>query len=361
MNFNGSESFPRRLGQSADSLSDYSGTQMEQDILGLERIPSLQTDYSRHSTSYESPQETTAIFGASHWPGILPFDNRAEKPATAAGETLDYSVGTEWESKSWGLDSLCGSVVGPILTHPGTDAPQARIQYEMQTPQHSNNYVPVDQFGTPGEWLLGKFGSDSLHTVNSQNWSHGLGSKQYSNVEVAISNFMHPHPMAQPLQLSHKVYSGYSPQSHDPPRRALDTGIPSCDQRIPWDPFVVEDGFRTVAPPVVPHRKGTRNGPLPANKARITAERRRKGSTCMKCRIARVEVRTKSQLNVLANVSIQCDGQDPCQTCAKSGQSGPLAYPCLKANFSDIVNSGSCNYICERSILSEHLDYWEPN
>ncbi|KAH9207980.1 hypothetical protein DL95DRAFT_312732, partial [Leptodontidium sp. 2 PMI_412] len=89
-----------------------------------------------------------------------------------------------------------------------------------------------------------------------------------------------------------------------------------------------------------PHRKGTRSGPLPAHKARKTAERRKNGSTCMKCRIARVE----------------CDGQDPCQTCAKSGQSGPLAYPCLKANFSDIVNSGSCNYISQRAINHFTLD-----
>jgi hypothetical protein len=66
----------------------------------------------------------------------------------------------------------------------------------------------------------------------------------------------------------------------------------------------VEDGSRKPAPPFVPHRKGTRSGPLPAHKARITAERRKNGSTCMKCRIARVEVCKHSHLRVPVNVSI---------------------------------------------------------
>jgi hypothetical protein len=54
--------------------------------------------------------------------------------------------------------------------------------------------------------------------------------------------------------------------------------------------FVMEDGRGRATTPPLPRQKGKRGGHLSPESARIAAERRKAGSTCSRCRIARVTV-----------------------------------------------------------------------
>jgi hypothetical protein len=52
----------------------------------------------------------------------------------------------------------------------------------------------------------------------------------------------------------------------------------------------MEDGSSELVAPAYSRRRGARHGRLLPDKAKITAERRRRGKTCMRCHIVRVAV-----------------------------------------------------------------------
>lgn len=58
-----------------------------------------------------------------------------------------------------------------------------------------------------------------------------------------------------------------------------------------WNCFVMEDGRERAHTPPAPRRKGIRSGHRPIEEAKITAQRRKEGKTCVKCKVARVAVR----------------------------------------------------------------------
>jgi hypothetical protein len=67
--------------------------------------------------------------------------------------------------------------------------------------------------------------------------------------------------------------------------------VNSNDAIISYDCFVMENGLDGNLRTELPRRKGSRNRPLSPDKAKITAERRKNATTCMRCRTMRVEVR----------------------------------------------------------------------
>jgi hypothetical protein len=76
--------------------------------------------------------------------------------------------------------------------------------------------------------------------------------------------------------------------------------------------------------------RARRNGPLTMDGRRDAALRRKDRSVCVWCRLAKKK----------------CSGETPCTTCIEQSKSMIFEQPCVKADFFQIVESGTCNYIC---------------
>ncbi|PGH17935.1 hypothetical protein AJ79_00834 [Helicocarpus griseus UAMH5409] len=114
--------------------------------------------------------------------------------------------------------------------------------------------------------------------------------------------------------------------------------------------IVQEDGLGgslepSACIPAVPRAR--RNGPLSLDGRRDAAMRRKDKSVCVWCRLAKKK----------------CSGESPCstcieqaKTCVEEGKSIVFEQPCVKADFFQIVESGTCNYISQRAINHPTLD-----
>jgi hypothetical protein len=347
--------WPDTPNQALEPLWNSYTTTFEEELenLPLERVPSLETDLSIRSFSFKSSPEPAANFSASHWPGILPLDPFQQSDSTKVGHSIILPPAREADSRSWGLESLRGSPPGGASTMVDTDVSQVPLIFDFRDPvTEPQGHTPfVDRLVASSNLLQ----SQTDHNCNSQivdaevpasEWS--FGQYLHSN-RASLSLIGHLPPssielLPYPLQESEEACSSR--------KKALAGASgsleqPALDHIVPWNCFVVEDGSGNVISPPLPHRKGARHGRLPPDKAKVIADRRRQGNTCMRCRVAKVEVSNPIPLRHVPNFDAQCDGYDPCQRCAKLGQSATLAQPCLKANFWDIVKSGTCNYICE--------------
>ncbi|ODH53769.1 hypothetical protein GX48_00187 [Paracoccidioides brasiliensis] len=101
--------------------------------------------------------------------------------------------------------------------------------------------------------------------------------------------------------------------------------------------IVQEDGLGgslepSASIPTVPRAR--RNGPLSFDGRREAAMRRKDKSVCVWCRLAKKK----------------CSGESPCATCLEQAKSIFFEQPCVKADFFQIVESGTCNYISQRAI-----------
>ncbi|PGH09284.1 hypothetical protein GX51_00726 [Blastomyces parvus] len=114
--------------------------------------------------------------------------------------------------------------------------------------------------------------------------------------------------------------------------------------------IVQEDGLGgslepSACIPAVPRAR--RNGPLSLDGRRNAAMRRKDKSVCVWCRLAKKK----------------CSGESPCSTCVEQAktcteEAEPVVFkqPCVKADFFQIVESGTCNYISQRAINHPTLD-----
>ncbi|PGH35843.1 hypothetical protein GX50_01301 [[Emmonsia] crescens] len=124
--------------------------------------------------------------------------------------------------------------------------------------------------------------------------------------------------------------------------------------------IVQEDGLGgslepSACIPAVPRAR--RNGPLSLDGRRNAAMRRKDKSVCVWCRLAKKK----------------CSGESPCGTCiieqartacteqakiTHTEQATTVLFkqPCVKADFFQIVESGTCNYISQRAINHPTLD-----
>jgi ribosomal protein L37AE/L43A len=114
----------------------------------------------------------------------------------------------------------------------------------------------------------------------------------------------------------------------------------SADEVHQYLNFIREDGRGSVLNRGGIIQRGTRHGPLTKEQAREIAITRKEQKVCMKCR----EDRSK------------CAGGIPCEKCYKLQLRGTLKTPCVKAQFLEIVEAGSCNYISQRAINHLTLD-----
>ncbi|EGE79038.1 hypothetical protein BDDG_01976 [Blastomyces dermatitidis ATCC 18188] len=114
--------------------------------------------------------------------------------------------------------------------------------------------------------------------------------------------------------------------------------------------IVQEDGLGgslepSACIPAVPRAR--RNGPLSLDGRRNAAMRRKDKSVCVWCRLAKKK----------------CSGESPCSTCVEQArtcmeeaETVVFKQPCVKADFFQIVESGTCNYISQRAINHPTLD-----
>ncbi|KAI1974857.1 hypothetical protein LOZ53_002402 [Ophidiomyces ophidiicola] len=90
----------------------------------------------------------------------------------------------------------------------------------------------------------------------------------------------------------------------------------------------------------MPIARARRQGPLSANGRRDAALRRKDRSVCIWCRLSKKK----------------CSGQNPCGACVKQAKSMIVEQPCVKADFFQIVEAGTCNYISQRAVNHLTLD-----
>lgn len=243
----------------------YSTTFSDLDSPSLERNPSLDTDISRRSVSLESHLDAASIFGASDWPGLLPFDPALKESTANAGEQFNLLLEQEAISKSWDLDSLRGSALVPPLHYPLLALPMNSGDVFSRKNVDSNSHrVDLD--------ISGNYGNDSQ-----------LFSAQTSPNPAPAGLMERPENSSQ---IQHQA----QPSHMNVSLGCQDHIQPSADHDFSWNRFIVEDGSGKANVPSLPRRKGARHGRLPAHKAKMTAERRKSGKTCIKCRVTRVEV-----------------------------------------------------------------------
>jgi hypothetical protein len=382
---------------------------------GLSSIPSLGTNRSSGPISWESPPEVPAIYGASQWPGINSYaaTNINENLANARVTTLPQ---IDQEERSSGLESLCGSSPVIPLEGNGAQSPSwFNYGNQVTQPQGISHFVEqwpsipdissmvpmaamdfnnVSQLfdsvlethdpgygNTNGPGLVQESSMNvSFDSKNLIQYTPRSGLTSFDSGDLSPSDGIEPCPPrnnSSPIGASNPQQFTFDQQSapqvnYDivPHENAYFEPVPyifpealevhktegQVDdenmQEKTWNCFVIEDGSGSAVTPPSHRRKGVRHGHLPPVKAKITAQRRKEGKTCIRCKIARMEVcQFHPHFKPFTNYQNQCDGHDPCGRCKKLGQPATLTSPCIKANFLDIVKSGTCNYICQRFLI----------
>lgn len=93
---------------------------------------------------------------------------------------------------------------------------------------------------------------------------------------------------------------------------------------------------------VTPPRGARRKGPLSMVGRANAGMRRKNKDTCVQCRLNKRKVRSLMSFPRRKLIMSQCDGISPCTACRPTLHE----QPCARACFSNIVEFGTCNYIC---------------
>lgn len=104
---------------------------------------------------------------------------------------------------------------------------------------------------------------------------------------------------------------------------------------------------------ISPPRGARRKGPLSLAGRANAGMRRKNKDTCVQCRLNKRKVRFPFILFLQyqrTNIAIQCDGNSPCDACRPTLHE----QPCARACFANIVEYGTCNYIC-KCIYSSYI------
>ena len=249
----------------------------DHESLRLDRIPSLDTQRSSGSIAWDSPPEVTSIFGASHWPGIS-SSGSLQYGGSIANCDNSSQVTKDPESSKWDLEALCGSASGTMLNGSIITSDELATCVEDRQDFQFFPYRPITD-------------ASAQDVFDHTNF---IPTRRVMNPQTDANN-----PGHQTLQLnadSDRTTSPYTPYGEekslgfDMQDSSAVIGSGSRSFQLDWDCFVMEDGSGEHVIPAHPRRRGARHGRLPPDKAKITAERRRQGKTCMRCRIARVAV-----------------------------------------------------------------------
>ncbi|KAJ9660849.1 hypothetical protein H2201_006741 [Coniosporium apollinis] len=98
--------------------------------------------------------------------------------------------------------------------------------------------------------------------------------------------------------------------------------------------IIPEFGPASAVPALATLRAGGRRGPLAKDKASMIAKTRREKKVCIRCKQNKVS----------------CTGGGPCDRCRALAKATLWDQPCLKAHFADVIQSGTCNFISQRSV-----------
>ena len=255
----------------------------EYEGLGLTRVPSLDTYRSSGSTTWESPPNATSIFGASHWPGISSSDT-FQDAGSISNPGSNYQLPKDADSSKWDLEALlCGSgpeirVNGGIVTSEELDPGAQDLPDFRSFPYRSDMNEQA-----PNQALTGGFYGANVTPPHSE-------INQPYHCDTFYHQTLQPIPDADNASSPHVLCEEEAIEEFD---TQDSTKIVGPDARLfqsGWDCFVMETGSGEHTTPTRPRRRGVRQGRLPPDKAKRTAERRKQAKTCMRCRIARVEV-----------------------------------------------------------------------
>ncbi|EFW17184.1 hypothetical protein D8B26_003930 [Coccidioides posadasii str. Silveira] len=143
--------------------------------------------------------------------------------------------------------------------------------------------------------------------------------------------------------VQHRTSSMRPKVSEREERRGDGTSIRSGPKhRLPFQ-IVQEDGrggSLSCSSQVFPIARARRQGPLSADGRRDAALRRKDKSVCIWCRLSKKK----------------CSGENPCTACLEQAKSVIVEQPCVRADFFQIVESGTCNYISQRAVNHLTLD-----
>ena len=140
------------------------------------------------------------------------------------------------------------------------------------------------------------------------------------------------------------------------PRATRNVSVPTVDI-----PLSVIHEYRKSAPNPSQKatRKGRRAGPLSKAKATQAAMIRKNKSVCIRCKMMKQSVshrvNIRDPLSRLLMPYFQCSGEVPCLGCRENLGAKIWKSPCVRADFLDIVEAGSCNFICERLDPISHI------
>jgi hypothetical protein len=184
--------------------------------------------------------------------------------------------------------------------------------------------------------------------IYSNTWRHGSESQAIQrDVVSTISETMQcessPPVFTVPIRPAHRPIA----QKYRRYTFASDSTV-LHGRRSPKITFVSELGLSDKSPNPQRNTKGRRKGPLPAEIRRKARRSRQNKSVCIRCKLNRQAVCTIHVIphKVLYSNELKCEGH-PCYRCKEMGTSLAWKQPCTKAHFLDIIESGTCNYICK--------------
>ncbi|KAL0938648.1 zn 2cys6 transcription factor [Colletotrichum truncatum] len=91
--------------------------------------------------------------------------------------------------------------------------------------------------------------------------------------------------------------------------------------------------------------RGRRSGPMNSASREQAKDTRNKKMVCIRCKHSKQACKR-----------IDDSPDSPCSQCDKHGSSNKWPGPCVRAHFEDIILSGSCNYISQRTINHPSVD-----
>lgn len=276
------QSSPRTFQSDNYSWMTYNTGSFTQDSFHTEWDPGFGSSFSRGLPSFNSPDELAEIFGASHWPGLphtadsllldmASYPHQAPAPVKARHPTNHVA-----DNHSCDLDAEWGSAAGSLDLQDFTTAPQYPEWQDSTTEPSGYENTTNSNLRQQNLWHP----RVGYRTEVTQTWDF-LVEESVIQIADQPSSGIFPMPATVKPYLTQPQDCG---QDHSKTKNG-------CPEVI-WDCFVLEDGSGNTISSPLPHNQGQKRqrGRLPPNKRKVTADRRRQGTTCMRCRVAKVEV-----------------------------------------------------------------------
>ena len=227
----------------------------------LDRVPSLDRNSLVTSLSCESPPEFTALYDASQWLQTHPIDWSENELHTRlrSGQEIEPQL----------LESLYESAQEAILDAFPEQSPNVPPDIQSYTHLTPNTDNIFSNFNFQEANMYSKQSKTAVPLCSPAR--HGLNSLR-SAVDTVY------------------VFSTQSGPNGIAVTVAPISNAKKWNNERSWNCFVIEDGSGMQYTAPEERRKGIRKGRLTEQQKRLTAERRKQGNTCIRCRFTRVAV-----------------------------------------------------------------------